>query len=96
MNKFLNIEADGIPFAVDDKLQQLIADSQGGKYALYEIESIVGRLRRTLTPGVCRVELYGAPPERLYMKMQSESHIWEEAWLLQFEHAGVQLSRAMS
>ncbi len=93
MNTLLTIETEGVPFAVDSQLQQLIEDRHGRGCTLYAIESIVGHLRRTLVTSVHRVELYGVPPEQLYVKMQSGSHSWQEEWRLQFEHAGVQLSK---
>ncbi len=93
MHEQLTIQTGGVPFAVDDQLQQIIEANQGRSYALYAIESIVGHLRRTLADSVHRVELYGVPPERVYVKMQSGSHSWEEVWALQFEHAEVQLSK---
>lgn len=93
MNTPLTIETDGVPFAVDNRLQQLIVDSQGRSYALYAIEAIVSHLRGTLVPSVHRVELYGVPPEQLYVKMHSGHDSRQEEWRLQFKRAGVRLSR---
>lgn len=87
----LIVERAGVPFVADGGFEQLVAERHGANLSLYALESIVARLQETLHPAVHRVELYGVPPERLYVKIHSGRESWEEVWELQFEHAEVQL-----
>lgn len=89
----LAVEKEGVPFVADSELAWLIAERQGASFSLYALEEIASQLQETIGSTVHRVELYVVPPEHLYVKMYSGQSCWQEEWKLQFEHAGVRLTR---
>ena len=89
----LTVEREGVPFVADDELAQLLIAKHGANFSLYALEAIASQLQEAIESPVHRVELYGVPPEQLYVKMHSGQGSWQEEWRLRFEHAGVQLTR---